>query len=253
MQKIFIEEKNWDKEKNIITITEEEVNHIKNVLRYKEGNKIETKIIGETLPQFLCEIINIEKTEIYCKIIEEMQQNAESSFYLHIIQGLPKSDKMEQIIEKGTELGVKEFTPLNLKRCITKIDTKEEKKKIERWQKIALTAAKQCKRNIIPKINSIHNVKNIFDILEEYDIVIIAYEEEKKQTLKKVLKEYKKNKNIKIAILIGPEGGLEKQEVEELIKKGAKAVSLGQRILRTETVAITLASILMYELGDLGG
>ncbi len=253
MQKIFVEEKNWNKEENRIIITGEEVNHIKNVLRYKEGSKIEIKIIGEDLPQFLCEIINIEKAEIYCKVIEKMGQDAESGFYLHIVQGLPKSDKMEQIIEKGTELGVKEFTPLNLKRCVTKIDAKEEKKKIERWQKIALAAAKQCKRNIIPKINSIHNVKNIFDILEEYDIVIVAYEEEKKQTLKEVIKEYKENKNIKIAILIGPEGGLEKQEVEELIERGAKAVSLGKRILRTETVSITLASILMYELGDFGG
>ena len=238
MQKIFVEEKNWNREQNIIKITGEEVNHIKNVLRCKSSDKIEIKIMDNNeanLPKFLCEIEKIEKEEIICKIIEEIESRNESEIYLHIVQGIPKADKMEQIIEKGTELGVKEFTPFNLKRCIAKILPKEEEKKISRWQKIAETAAKQSKRDLIPKVNKVYSIKNIFDLLKEYDIVIVAYEDEKNLNLKDELKNIKNNKTAKIALIIGPEGGIEKDEIETLKNMGAKVVSLGNRILRTET------------------
>ena len=253
MQKVFVTEKNWNKESNLVKITDEEVNHIKNVLRYKIKDKIEIKIVGNStklLPNFLCEIEKISKEEISCRIIEEIEENTESQIYLHIIQGIPKSDKMELIIEKCTELGVKEITPLELKRCVAKIDKKEETKKITRWQKIAESAAKQSKRNLIPKINEVHTIKNIFDLLQEYDMIVVAYEEEKNTSLKEEIKKLKNIKNAKVAIVIGPEGGIEEKEIEEIKSKGAKAVSLGKRILRTETVSIAIASVIMYELGD---
>ena len=249
MQKIFVEEKNWNKKKNLIKITGKEVNHIKNVLRCQEKEKIEIKILEDDY-DFLCEIETIEKEQIICRIAKKLETQNESEIYLHIIQGIPKFDKMELIIEKGTELGVKEFTPLSLKRCIAKIDSKDEIKKISRWQKIAETAAKQSKRDVIPQINNVYNIKNIFNLLKEYDIVIVAYENEERNTLNEELIKLKGMKNAKIALIIGPEGGIEEEEISYLEKKGAKPVSLGKRILRTETASIAMSSVVMYELGD---
>ena len=162
---------------------------------------------------------------------------------------------MELIIQKCVELGIKEITPVEMKRCVAKIDDKSKTKKIERWQKIAETAAKQCKRDVIPKVNNVINIKNICNLIQEYDIVLLAYENEEKNTLKEEINKLKENKieNIKIGVIIGPEGGIDKNEVELLKVSGAKVITLGKRILRTETVAFILTSILMYELGDLGG
>ena len=159
---------------------------------------------------------------------------------------------MEYIIQKCTELGIKEFTPLELKRSIVKIDSKNEEKKLKRWQSIAEVAAKQSKRNFIPKVNKIYNIKNIYEIIKNYDIVLVPYENEETNSLKKEISNIKKN-NIKIAVIIGPEGGFEENEILELKKLNAKIISLGKRILRTETVSIVISSILMYCLGDLGG
>lgn len=127
-----------------------------------------------------------------------------------------------------------------------------ETKKILRWQKIAEVAAKQSKRNIIPKIENIKNVKNICNLISEYDIVLVAYEQKENYSLKDALKEIKtKNQNdLKIGIIIGPEGGLEQTEVDELEKAGARVVTLGKRILRTETVALAMIAIINYELED---
>ena len=155
---------------------------------------------------------------------------------------------MEWIIEKGTELGVSEFTPLRLKRCVVKIEAKEEEKKRTRWQKIAKSAAEQSKRNIIPIINEVQNIEKVFKMIENYDIVLVAYELEKTNTLKNELKKITTGKELKIAIIIGPEGGIEENEIEQMKEKGAKVVSLGERILRTETAPITMASCIMYEL-----
>ena len=139
-----------------------------------------------------------------------------------------------------------------MKRCVAKIDEKSKTKKILRWQKISETAAKQCGRDIIPKINDVTNVKNICNIISEYDIVLLAYENEETNTLKNELSKLK-NRNLKIGIIIGPEGGLEKEEVDLLKKNDAKIVTLGKRILRTETVALVLIGIIMYELENHGG
>ena len=159
---------------------------------------------------------------------------------------------MEYIIQKSVELGVSEITPLNMKRCVVKIDIKDESKKIQRWNKISEVAAKQCGRNIIPKVNSVAKIKEIGDLCNDYDIILVAYEGEKNNKLKKVLKElksiYNTDKILKTAIVIGPEGGIDKEEVEELNKiDNTKIITLGDRILRTETVALNMTSIIMYE------
>ena len=169
--------------------------------------------------------------------------------YLSIFQGLPKADKMELVIQKSVELGVYDITPLKMKRCVVKLKEKDEKKKIERWQKISEVAAKQSGRDIIPSINKMKNVNEICSEFDKYDLVLVAYENEKENTLKSELKKIKKElDSLKIAIIIGPEGGIDENEIQTFKSNGAKIITLGKRILRTETVALNVASIIMYEL-----
>ena len=155
---------------------------------------------------------------------------------------------MELIIQKAVELGVNSIIPLKLTRCVVKLDNKTELKKIERWQKIAESAAKQSGRLNIPKIENVTNIQNLASKIKDYDIIIVCYENEKLNTLKSELKKLEKQKHTRIGIVIGPEGGIEEKEIQELEQNGAKIVTLGNRILRTETVALNVLSIIMYEL-----
>ena len=163
---------------------------------------------------------------------------------------MPKADKMELIIQKSVELGVYNITPIEMKRCVVKIKENDRNKKIERWQKISEVAAKQSGRNYVPKINNILNVNQICEEFENYDIVLVAYENEKENTLKEQLKilNEKEVDNLKIAVVIGPEGGIDEKEINVFKEHGAKIVTLGKRILRTETVALNVLSNIMYEL-----
>ena len=223
------------------------MNHIKNVLRCQKGEHIEI-CNSETSKNYLCEINKIEKEEIECNILENLRSNVETDIKVTIFQGLPKADKMEYIIQKSVELGAYDITPVEMKRCIVKLNEKDKEKKIQRWQKIAEVAAKQCKRDIIPKINNITNVKLICNIIQNYDIILVAYEKEKERTLKSELKKIKEYNQKNIGIIIGPEGGLDEDDVKLLEESGAKVITLGNRILRTETVALNVLSNIMYEL-----
>lgn len=223
------------------------MNHIKNVLRCQKGEHIEI-CNSETSKNYLCEINKIEKKEIECNILENLRSNVETDIKVTIFQGLPKADKMEYIIQKSVELGAYDITPVEMKRCIVKLNEKDKEKKIQRWQKIAEVAAKQCKRDIIPKINNITNVKLICNIIQNYDIILVAYEKEKERTLKSELKKIKEYNQKNIGIIIGPEGGLDEDDVKLLEESGAKVITLGNRILRTETVALNVLSNIMYEL-----
>ena len=223
------------------------MNHIKNVLRCQKGEHIEI-CNSETSKNYLCEINKIEKEEIECNILENLRSNVETDIKVTIFQGLPKADKMEYIIQKSVELGAYDITPVEMKRCIVKVNEKDKEKKIQRWQKIAEVAAKQCKRDIIPKINNITNVKLICNIIQNYDIILVAYEKEKERTLKSELKKIKEYNQKNIGIIIGPEGGLDEDDVKLLEESGAKVITLGNRILRTETVALNVLSNIMYEL-----
>ena len=248
MPKFFVNLEQVKEDK--IKIIGNDVNHIRNVLREKVGNKL-TICNTYDMKDYLCEITKLDEEYIECQIKEELENNVESNIKVTIMQGLPKADKMELIIQKSVELGVFDITPIEMKRCVVKLNEKDKTKKIQRWQKISEVAAKQCGRNIIPSINSIINIKNVCNLLNEYDIVLIAYENEKETTLKQVLKEIKQSyseKEIKIAIIIGPEGGIASEEVEILQESGAKSITLGKRILRTETVALSVLSVIMYEL-----
>lgn len=231
-----------------IEIVGKDVNHIKNVLRKKIGEEL---IIcnEDTFIDYLCEIAKLEEDTIRCNILKKLDTNAESDIKVTIFQGLPKADKMEFIIQKAVELGVYNITPVEMKRCVVRLTDKDKTKKIQRWQKIAEVASKQSGRNRIPKINGVISVKNICNLCTEYDIVIVAYEKEKENKLRDELEKLKSNsiENLKIAILIGPEGGIDETEINLLKENGAKIVTLGNRILRTETVALNVLSIIMYE------
>lgn len=244
MSKFFVNENQING--NIINIIDDDVNHIKNVLRLKVDDEIKICSI-DTSKNYLCKIKNIDKKNIECAILEELESIAESNIELDVYQGLPKSDKMELIIQKGTELGVHSFVPVAFKRSIVKLDEKDKVKKQIRWQKIAEVAAKQSGRDIVPKVHEVKTIKNVCDLINEYDVVLVAYENEDKNSLKNELNLIKQG-DVKIAVVIGPEGGIEETEVQELKNAGAKIVSLGKRILRTETVAIVVAGIINYEL-----
>lgn len=245
MPKFFVSQTQLKKDE--IDITGTDFNHIKNVLRLKIGNEIEI-CLKEINITYVCVISKFSEKEVVCKIKEKLLYTTEPKTYIHLFQGLPKADKMEYIIEKGTEIGISEITPVYMNRCISRLDEKKEKSKNERWNKIAEVASKQSGRDYIPIINKLININNIFEKLKDYDIVILAYEKEKKVNLKSILKSYKTVK--KIAIIVGPEGGLEECEVNNLKEIGAKVITLGNRILRTETASLVIASNIIYELED---
>ncbi len=247
MPKFFVTNQNIENKQ--ITIIGNDVNHIKKVLRKKQGECI-TICNKDTYKDYLCEILKLGEKEITCRIVQELESDAESNVQISIWQGLPKADKMELIIQKAVELGCYDITPIEMKRCVVKLNDKDKKKKQERWQKIAEVAAKQSGRNRVPVIHNTISIKDICKLYQEYDRVIVAYEKEKENKLRYELEKIKlaNNRNWKIAILIGPEGGIDETEIEELKKENVKIVTLGNRILRTETVAFSLLSIIMYEL-----
>ena len=249
MPKFFV--KNSQINDDIISITEKDVNHIANVLRLKIDDEIQICNV-ETGNNYNTKIIELNKEFVKCNILEVVTSKAETDVYINILQGLPKAEKMELIIQKCTELGVKEITPIEMERCIVKLDSKTASKKQERWQKIAEVAAKQSGRDMIPRINNVVNIKNICNILKDYDIVLVPYENEKNTTLKEILRGLPKE-NLKVGIIIGPEGGFEENEIKILEQKDCKIVTLGNRILRTETVAMAMTSVILYELADFGG
>lgn len=246
MPKFFINQEQM--QENKIVIKGQDVNHIKKVLRAKIGEELEI-CNTTTNKNYLCNITKMENEEIECIIKQELETQAESKIQVTIFQGIPKADKMEYIIQKSVEIGGYDITPVEMKRCVVKLDEKDKIKKVTRWQKISEVAAKQCGRDIIPKVNNIINVKKLCELIQNYDIVLLAYENEKENTLKQQLKKLEqKDETIKIGIVIGPEGGIEEQEVNNLKENGAQVITLGKRILRTETVALNVLSIIMYEL-----
>ena len=247
MPKFFVESKQI--KDNKIIIIGEDVNHIKNVLRKAVKDKIEV-CNRDDRKNYLAQIELLNKELIVCNIVKELEKNSESNVFINVFQGLPKFDKMEFIIQKSIELGASKITPVRMKRCVVKLTVKDEEKKIARWQKIAEVASKQCERNIVPEIEKIASIDDICNQVKLYDVVLVAYENEKENKLKYELEKLKNSskRNLKIAIVIGPEGGLEQNDVDILTESGAKIITLGNRILRTETVALSMVSIINYEL-----
>ena len=249
MPKFFVTQEQI--KENKIYIKGQDVNHIKKVLRAEIGDSIE--ICDKTNQKnYDCKIEELNEENIKCIINKELNTKTESDIEVTIFQGLPKADKMELVIQKSVELGAFEIIPVKTGRCIVKLDKKSEMNKINRWNKISEVAAKQCGRDFVPKVKELANVNDICNSCQNYDTVLVAYEKEEKNTLKNELSKLKErnNEKIKIGVLIGPEGGLDIKEVELLTKAGAKIITLGKRILRTETVALNVLSNIMYELEE---
>ena len=222
-------------------ITDTDFNHIKNVLRMKEGDRFLVSFEGVS---HLCTLEELSEGQAVAKIVTENYRSTELPVYIHLFQGLPKADKLELIIQKCTELGVSEITPVEMNRCVVKLEEKKKKSKTERWQMIAESAAKQSKRNIIPAVNSPISFSNALNKAEELDLFIVPYEnEEGIKATADCLARIKSG--MKIGVLIGPEGGFDEKEIDLCREKGFEAISLGKRILRTETAAITSLSMLM--------
>ncbi len=235
---------NKDKIKdNFIFIENSDVNHIKNVLRKNIGDILD--IVSDRI-RYKAEIIEISSNQIKCKILEK-NEDIDKKINLTIFQGLAKADKIEYIIQKCTELGVYEIVPTEMKRCVVKLDEKDKSKKIERWKKIAEVAAKQSLRNDILKIEDILSFKSMILNLKNYDLVILAYEKEQDIKLKDVLRNISKDIR-NIAVIIGPEGGIDEEEATLLVNNGANQITLGKRILRTETAPVAISAMIMYEL-----
>lgn len=249
MHKFFIDENHiYD---NYAEITGDDVKHIYKVLRLKLEDKV--YINNCNGKEYIGEITEITKQSVSLKIIEEVQVNNESPVEIYLFQGLPKSTKLELIIQKSTELGVKEVTPIITNRVLSAIkNIDKESKKMERWNKIALEACKQCKRTLIPTINEIIEFDKAINLLKEMDLILVPYENAENYGIKKVINDTKSDVS-KIGIVIGPEGGFEEEEINMLKEIGAKIITLGPRILRTETAGLVAISLIMYELGDLGG
>ncbi len=233
---------------NKIIISDDDLHHIKDVLRLKCGEEVE--FYDEDEVRYTCKLAEYrDKTALFN--IEDIQKvSIELPVNITLYQGLPKSDKMEFIIQKGTELGLNTIVPVVMDRSITKLDNKNFESKKVRWEKIAKEAASQSRRQHIPQIYHYINFENIIENVQKYDIVLLPYENENNVSLKDAIKAYKDNGNIikNIAIIIGPEGGFSQEEINKISNiDNVKIVTLGKRILRTETAGISAISMLVYE------
>lgn len=228
-----------------IFIQGSDVNHMKNVLRMKIGEQLEVSDGDSKI--YLCEVKEFHQNEICLSILEEKEADTELSSRIYLFQGLPKSDKMELIVQKAVELGVYEVIPVATKRAVVKLDEKKAKKKVERWNLVAESGAKQSGRTVVPKVADVMTYKQALQKAAELDTVLVPYElAEGMEETRNVIESITPGQSV--GIFIGPEGGFEQEEVETAIEMGAKAITLGRRILRTETAGLTCLSILMYHL-----
>ncbi|MCH5249091.1 MAG: 16S rRNA (uracil(1498)-N(3))-methyltransferase [Lachnospiraceae bacterium] len=229
---------------NRIVITGSDVNHIKNVLRMKTGEEIAVSN-GVDGKEYRCGIEMFTEDEVICGLRFIREEGVELPSKIYLFQGLPKADKMELIIQKAVELGVYEIIPVAAARSVVKLDEKKAISKVSRWQTIAQAAAKQCKRAVIPEISAVKTMKEAIDYSGQLDIKLIPYElAENMSKTKEIVSSIKPGESV--GFFIGPEGGFEENEIAAAIEKGIIPVTLGKRILRTETAAITVLSWLMY-------
>lgn len=216
-------------------------NHIINVLRMKIGDEFLISCSGKS---DLCRIESIENETVTAVITEEDYNDTSLPIEIYLFQGLPKADKMELIIQKTVELGISGIVPVEMNRCVVRLDDKKKKSKTARWQAIAESAAKQSKRNIIPEVFDAITYKDALKKANELDLLLVPYES--KNGMEDTAEALSLIKNgMKIGVLIGPEGGFDEKEIELAMQLGGKVISLGKRILRTETAAITATAMLM--------
>lgn len=226
-------------------ITGQDVNHIRNVLRMKPGEKV--GIRDGISRSFLCELESIGAEEVQARIIEEEDASGELPARLYLFQGLPKSDKMELVIQKAVELGVYQIIPVATRRAVVKLEGKKEEAKVKRWNAIAESAAKQSGRMLIPKVTGVMSLREAFQYAEKFDLNLIPYElTEGMEETRRVIGQA--GPGMQIGIYIGPEGGFDTEEIELAKEYQVHPITLGRRILRTETAGLTALSVLMFQL-----
>jgi 16S rRNA (uracil1498-N3)-methyltransferase len=253
MSRFFVEKSAVDKKSGTIAITGEDVKHIRSVLRSMPGDSLELSDGAGT--DFEVTIESIEKESILARITGERPNRTEPSVDITLFQGVPKADKMDFIIQKCVELGVNRIVPVMTARTVVKFDSaKDSAAKAARWQRIALEAAKQCDRGIVPQVDEPVRFAEALKRAGSCRLRLLPYEEETEGGLRGQLEKFKAgNPALKIAVFIGPEGGFTAEEVAKAVKDGFVSVTLGPRILRTETAGIAVVSIIGYELGDMSG
>ncbi len=246
MYHFFVEPSQIDVINKKATVTGSDFNHIKNVLRMKPGEELSLSN-GVDNREYRCAVLAYGDDCVDCELRFIKEDNVELTSKIYLFQGLPKSDKMETVIQKAVELGVYEIIPVAMSRSIVKLDAKKAASRLARWQQISEAAAKQSKRGIIPKVCEVMTFKQAIEYANNLSVKLIPYEMADSMSFtKEIISNIKAGESI--GFIIGPEGGIDEKELELALSAGFKQITLGKRILRTETAAMTVMSILMYHL-----
>ncbi|HEY8348208.1 MAG TPA: 16S rRNA (uracil(1498)-N(3))-methyltransferase [Clostridiales bacterium] len=255
MARFFVKTDPADLDNGRITITGPDVNHITNVLRASKGDTL--VLCDGAGTDYDVVIDQVSREKIGTVIMGKRASTTEPPVGITLFQGIPKADKMDYIIQKCVELGVRRIVPVLASRSVVRFGTaRDAAAKTARWNRISLEAAKQCDRGIVPEVYDPVKFDEALELADGHGLKLFPYEEEKEGSLRKVLQEHRMammGSSPGIAVFIGPEGGFDPEEAEKAVKSGFKPVTLGPRILRTETAGIAVAAIVMYELGDMGG
>ncbi len=248
MYQFFVDAAQIHEQEKRVVIQGSDVNHIRNVLRMKIGEELAVSN-GIDGREYRCGILEFREDCVICELRFIKEDGVELPSRIYLFQGLPKADKMELIIQKAVELGVYQVIPVATKRCVVKLDDKKAAAKLQRWQGIAEAAAKQSKRSIIPQVTSVMSFKEAVKKAYEMNLRLIPYElstgmEHTRELMEQVAP------GQEIAVFIGPEGGFEESEIQLAIEKGIEPITLGKRILRTETAGLTVLSWMMYRLEE---
>lgn len=239
------------KKDNYIIIKGKDYQHLALSLRLQQGDTIVVSEENNKLADYLVELVEFKDEEVIGEIKKIEKNKTETALDITMAQAVPKNRNMEFVIQKSTELGIKKIIPMLTERTIVRLSQKKEIKRLQRWRRIALEAAKQSQRGIIPAVTKIQNLEKII-INSDYDLVLLYWAAEKQNNFKKIVTEIEKKDISQILIIVGPEGGFSKKEVKMAVKKaGAYTVSLGPRILRTETAGIIALTTILYEFGEL--
>jgi len=232
---------------NTIIISGTDAHHISKVLRIREDDEI--IVCDQCGTDYVCSVAEIDSEKVVARIFRKSASISEPPVNITLYQGVPKGDKLETVIQKCVELGAIKVVPVSMKRCVAIIKDKDKAKKHERMQRIAFEAAKQCGRSVIPEVSEVMSFENaINEASGKCDLKLLPYEGEKNNSIKTVLKNNQDAKNI--CIFIGPEGGFDDSEIKYALNHGFSIVTLGPRILRTETAPLAAISAVLYELGD---
>ncbi|MFD0672100.1 16S rRNA (uracil(1498)-N(3))-methyltransferase [Cohnella sp. GCM10027633] len=238
-----------------VSLEGDDARHLSQVMRAKPGDKFIA--CDGTGREAVANVVTVGKDRVQADIVEERTASSEMAWRVTVAQSLPKGDKLETVIQKGTEAGAAAFLPFLSRRTVVQYDDRKEAKRIERWRRIAKEAAEQSHRGIVPEVLPVCTWKALVGTFAGYDLVLLCYEEEGRSGngLKRLLNEFaaREAASPRVLVIVGPEGGFDEREAKEAAAAGAQTVGLGKRILRTETAALYALACLAYASGELGG